>query len=177
MGFQPRKADNGCRMTRRSGALMRVVLALLAVFVFVHPGLAQTEDEVEVTADRFVVNEGDSEATFTGNVVINQPDLMVWADTVIVKYGPGGPSDLQDFEAIGNVRIRQPEQSATGERGTYNPKTKILRLLGNVRVTNDSGTVTGPELIVNIATGNSEFPTQNGGRVTGIFKPSGEDTQ
>ena len=138
--------------------------------------LAQ-DDAVEITADRFVVDEGTNQATFTGNVVITQPDLTVWAQKVVVHYGSGGPSDLKDFEATGGVRIRQPEQSATADRGTYDPNTKLLRLSGNVTVTNESGTVTGPELVVNIETGSSEFTSQGGGRVTGIFTPQGGDSQ
>jgi len=127
--------------------------------------------KVEITADNFSIDEGSNKAVFTGSVVIRQPDLTVWANKVVVNYGDGGPSDLKDFEALGNVRIRQPEQSATAERGVYDPKAKILRLLGNVIVTNESGTVQGPELVVNLASGKSEFIGKTGGRVTGIFVP------
>lgn len=130
------------------------------------------ESTTEITADKWVVNEGAREATFSGNVVIKQSDLTVRAALVVVHYGAGGASDLQDFEATGNVRIQQPQQSARGDRAIYNPKTRILRLRGNVEVTNDAGTISGPELIVDIANGTSEFSSQSGGgRVTGIFTP------
>lgn len=145
-------------------------VALTGLFLVLCGSALAQEDAVEITADRFVVNEGANEATFSGNVVITQPDLIVRANTVIVNYGPGGPSDLQNFEAIGGVRIEQPEQTATGDRGVYDPQTQIMRLRGNVVVVNDTGTVSGPELIVNIATGDAEFPGSSGpGRVTGIF--------
>ncbi len=141
---------------------------------------ALAQDATEITADKFVVDEGSSRATFSGNVEIRQPDLTVWANTVVVRYGPGGPSDLRDFEAVGNVRIKQPEQTATGDRGVYDPKVRILTLTGNVVVTNESGTVSGPELVVDIAKGTSAFTggKAGGGRVTGIFTapegPAGE---
>lgn len=155
--------------------LMSVIAGCVLALLCVGASLAQNE-ETEITADRFVVNEGAGMATFSGNVVVKQPDLTVWANRVVVNYGPGGPSDLKNFEAIGNVRIKQPEQTATGNRGIYNPKTRILRLQGNVVVTNDSGTVRGPELIVDIANGTSEFTGQaGGGRVTGIFTPQTQD--
>ena len=150
--------------------VLRIFLAIALCLAGTLASLAQG-DAVEITADRFVVNEGGSVATFSGNVVVRQPDLTVWAARVVVNYGPGGPSDLRTFEATGDVRIKQPEQTARGDRGIYDPKTRILRLSGNVSVTNDSGTVTGPELVVDIANGTSEFTGQsNGGRVTGIFK-------
>ena len=142
-----------------------IILALATVLMGVGSAAAQT-----VTADEFVVNEGANEAVFSGNVVVKQPDLTVWANKVVVHYGAGGPSDLKDFEAIGNVRIQQPDQSATGDRGVYNPGTKILKLRGNVVVTNESGTVSGPELVIDIANGTSKFSSEaGGGRVTGIF--------
>lgn len=150
--------------------LLIKVFALLFILIGM-PAMAQ-DGAVGITADSFVVDERASEATFSGNVVITQPELIVKASTVIVNYGPGGPSDLENFEAIGAVRVEQSDQTATGDRGIYNPQTQILRLIGNVVVSNDTGTVRGPELIVNIATGVSEFPASSGGgRVTGIFTP------
>lgn len=155
--------------------LAKNILAILLLLT-VTPAMAQ-DDAVEITADRFLVDESASEATFSGSVVITQPDLVVYANTVIVNYGPGGPSDLRNFEAIGAVRIVQPEQTATGNRGVYDPQSKILRLSGDVVVVNETGTVRGPELIVNIATGTSEFPASSGGgRVTGIFTPQADNS-
>lgn len=152
---------------------MKQLLALIVCLIvsFGSPAMAQN-GAVEITADKFVVNDGSSEAIFSGSVVVKQPGLTVWANKVIVHYGAGGPSDLKEFEAIGNVRIRQPEQTATSDRGIYDPVTKILKLMGHVMVTNDSGTVSGPELIIDIANGTSEFSSQSGGgRVTGVFIP------
>lgn len=177
MGFQFSDADTIEQGRGTMIALKKhlsVMAAMLALsFVAYAPAYAQTQTQskdVEINADRFVVNEGSSEATFSGNVVVTQPDLTIWANKVVVHYGKNGPSDLKDFEAIGNVKIKQPEQTATGERAIYDPKTKILRLRGNVVVTSASGTVRGPELIVNIASGISEFSSgSGGGRVTGVF--------
>ncbi len=99
-----------------------------------------------------------------------QPGLKVWANEVIVYYGDNGPSDIKSLEAIGQVKIEQPEQTAFSDRGTYDPKTEILKLFGNVRVVNDSGTITGSELIVDIKNGTSKFPaSKDGKRVTAIF--------
>lgn len=158
--------------------MMRVVLtALMLIWGGVSAALAQS-GPVEITADRFVVSEGEQRATFTGNVVVKQTGVTVYAQKLLVRYGAGGASDLKDFEATGAVRVVQPDQTATGDRGIYNPTTRILRLSGNVTVTNDAGTVRGPELIVNIGTGTSEFAGQkNGGRVTGIFNAPPPGTQ
>jgi lipopolysaccharide export system protein LptA len=131
---------------------------------------ASFAEDVKITSDQFLVNESDSSAVFEGNVVVTQPNFTLWANKVIVTYGEEGPSDLKSFVALGNVKIKQPDQIATSNRGVYDPKTEILTLYDNVKVINDSGTITGQELIVNIATGVSKFPSQSGGgRVTAIF--------
>ncbi len=146
-----------------------IILMLISGFLFTLSNIAMAE-EVNITSDQFIVDENVSNAIFEGSVIVKQPNFTLWADKVIVIYGEKGPSDLKSFEAIGNVKIEQPEQTAASDRGVYDPKTKILILYDNVIVTNDSGVITGEELIVNIATGVSKFPAQSdGGRVTAIF--------
>lgn len=152
--------------------IVRLCGVALLISVLGFPALGQSTQPVEITADRFVVREQQSRAEFSGNVVVVQPDLKVWADRVIVHYGAGGTSDIESFEALVNVRIENGGQTATGNKAVYDPDTRILRLTGNVRVINDSGVVTAPELIVNLNTEVSEFSTGgSGGRVTGVFSP------
>jgi lipopolysaccharide export system protein LptA len=150
---------------------MRLVFAALAVLLLaVHPAAAQDEP-VEVTADTFTIDEANSQAVFSGSVVIVSGTLRVWADKVVVEYGAGGQSDIESFLATGRVRIRTPEQEATGGRAVYTPASQLLRLTENVTVTSDAGTVTGPELVVDLATNNTVFKGGEGGRVTGVFTP------
>ncbi len=159
-------------MSKQVFYLMGASVALL-VLLILGPALAQTSQSIEITADRFLVQDQTNEAEFSGNVVIIQTGLKVWADRVLVHYGDGGTSDIKSFEALNNVRIENSRQSATGNRAVYDPATRILRLTGNVRVINESGVVTAPELIVNLASNVSEFSTgSNGGRVTGVFTPA-----
>jgi len=124
---------------------------------------------VEITADTFVVEEASREAVFTGNVVVRHPTVNVWADKVVATYGEGGTSDIESFEATGNVRLETDEQTATGERAVFTPGDQMLRLTGNVKVTNSGGTVNAGELVVNLATNVSTFTAGEGGRVTGVF--------
>ena len=162
-------------MLNRQVYFMQQIAALaLAFAAFALSGVAataQTTQPVEITADRFVIKEQQNRAEFSGNVLVTQPDLKVWADRVIVHYGNGGTSDIESFEALTNVKIQNADQTATGDRAVYDPKTRILRLTGNVVVVNDSGVVSAPELIVNLKTDVSEFSTTGGGRVTGVFTP------
>ncbi len=160
-----------CRRTV-CNALAALVLALFLSGTGLSGALAQTSQPVQITADRFVVRESENRSEFIGNVVVEQPGLKIWAARVLVHYGEGGTSDIRSFEALGNVRIQNDQQTATGERAVYDPETRILRLTGNVRVINESGTVNAGELVVDLSSSITEFSSGNGtGRVTGLFTP------
>lgn len=142
-------------------------LALLLLLLAAAP--ASAASPVKVTADTFVVDQATSEATFTGNVVLVRSDLTVWADKVVVIYGEGGVEDIESMEATGRVRLKTSEQDATGDRATFDPDSQVLRLSGNVTVVNSAGTLTGPELVINLDDQTTVFSSNGGGRVTGVF--------
>jgi lipopolysaccharide export system protein LptA len=142
-------------------------LAALTLIALIGPALAQ--QNVEITADVFTVEEESQEAVFTGNVVVVHPNVTVWAPKVVATYGEGGTTDIETFVASGGVRLKTKDQDATGEQAVFTPADQMLRLTGNVVVNNASGRVSSTELVVNLDTGLSTFTGGNGGRVTGIF--------
>ncbi len=144
-----------------------VLVASLSVLALIGPVLAQ--QNVEITADVFTVEETRSEAVFTGNVVVVHPNVTVWAPKVVATYGEGGTTDIETFVATGGVRLKTKDQEATGEQAVFTPGDQLLRLTGDVVVINASGEVSSTELVVNLDTGVSTFTGGNGGRVTGIF--------
>lgn len=126
---------------------------------------------VKVTADTFVIDQATNKATFTGAVVITRGSMTMWSDKAVVNYGDGGESDIDELDATGNVRIKTSGQEATGNRAVFTPDNSMVRLTGNVKVVNSSGTVSGPELIINLSSNTSTFKGSEGGRVTGVFTP------
>ena len=145
-------------------------LALVALFG-IGAAAAPPSDPIKITGDKFVINDADHTATFTGKVVVLRTKLTVWAAKVVVDYGEGGPSDIKSFVATGSVHIKTPEQDATGQKAVYDPNSQLLHLTGSVIVINATGTVGSPELVVNLATNTSTFTGSSGGRVTGVFTP------
>jgi lipopolysaccharide export system protein LptA len=144
------------------------LLATLAAFALLaSPALAQVP--VNITADQFTVDETTKQAVFTGNVVVVHPSVTVHSAKVEAIYGEGGASDIESFVATGDVVLDTPDQKATGERAVFSPGDQLLRLTGNVKVTNPSGTVDSQELVVNLETNVSTFTSSGGGRVTGVF--------
>lgn len=147
-----------------------LLIGLAAVFALSLAALA--EDPVNITADKFVIDESVNVATFTGNVVVTRKTLTVWAPTVVVDYGEGGPSDIKTFVASGGVRIKTTNQDVTGDRAIYDPATEKLRVTGNVMVINATSTVGSGDMIVDLRTDATTFTGgKSGGRVTGVFTP------
>lgn len=147
---------------------MRPLLVLVMLVLGTSWTLAQSP--VEVVSDTFVVDQQRSEATFTGNVVVTRDDLKVWADHVVATFD-GSMSNITLITATGRVRLKTDSQDATSERATFAPDSQILRMSGNVTVTNASGTLNGPELVVDLANNITTFSASGGGRVTGVFTP------
>lgn len=143
--------------------------AWLLALALLLPLPALAANQVQITADTFTVTETSHEAVFTGNVVVVHPSVTVHADKVVAAYGEGGTSDIKTFVATGNVKLTTPDQDATGEKAVFTPADQLLRLTGNVKVINTSGTVNSTELVVNLKTNVSTFTGSGGGRVTGVF--------
>jgi lipopolysaccharide export system protein LptA len=157
---------------KRLATLLALLLLTPVAMGATEAGALGGKDPIKITGDKFVIDDAQKTATFTGNVVVLRTKLTVWGNKVVVEYGTGGPSDIKSFTARGNVRIKTPDQDATGQTAVYDPSTQLLHLTGNVIVVNASGTVGSPELVVNLVTNTSTFSaSKGGGRVTGVFTP------
>jgi lipopolysaccharide export system protein LptA len=152
-------------------AMIARALSALALALALTAASPAATAPVEISANEFTVEESASKATFTGEVVVKRTGMTLWAAKVVVNYGTGGPSNIKNFVASGGVRLKTPDQTATGDRAEYDPKTQILRLTGNVTITNASGTMSGPQLVLDLANNTTTFSAKGGGRVTGVFTP------
>jgi lipopolysaccharide export system protein LptA len=64
-----------------------------------------------ITSDRLEYDYPRSMAIFTGNVVVEDKDLRMWADQMTVLFSP--TEDIESVTAIGHVRIEQAGREAT----------------------------------------------------------------
>jgi lipopolysaccharide export system protein LptA len=127
---------------------------------------------VKVTADQFVVDEKRSDATFSGNVVVTHGTLTMWAGQVVIRYGAKGQSDIESLTATGGVRVDTGAEQATGREARFDPSSQTIRLSGDVKVSGQGGSMTGPELTIDLRTNTTTFRgSGGGGRVTGVFTP------
>lgn len=149
--------------------IRRILLAAAAAALLATA--ASAADQVKVTADTFVIENAQNSATFTGNVVVTRTGLTMWAPKMVVLYGASGQTSIQTVTATGGVRIKTAEQDATGDRAVYDPVSQVLKLQGNVKVVSGAGTLSGPELVIDLKTNVTTFSGSSTGRVTGVFNP------
>ncbi|WMT87105.1 hypothetical protein NO932_00450 [Pelagibacterium sp. 26DY04] len=170
--------------------MVRLGLSLTLVALLAGPVLAQTtqtdpagfggladeaDEEVNVTADDLQINENESTALFSGNVVITQGTMELAAPEVLATYGEAGPSDLENFTASGGVTMNFDDQTVDADQAFYDFAQRILTFTGSVVVVNQTGTVNADRLVVDTRAGTSSFSSEgeDGGRVTSTFTPEG----
>ncbi len=128
-----------------------------------------TNDAKRVAADTLVAyttdNPPPASATPTSTSPAKSSDPM------------GASGKLQRVEAFGNVSIRTPTDTVTGDRGVYVPDTGMARLAGNVRITRGQNQLNGAEADVNMKTGIATLVAQRSGRVHGLVVPNDESSK
>jgi lipopolysaccharide export system protein LptA len=143
---------------------------------------------IEITADSLEVVQDEQIATFMGNVDAVQGDLVLTSDQLRVHYRGSGEapgmtaSSIRRIEAMGNVFLSSPEETAQGEFGVYDVDGALLTLEGSVVLTRDENVVRGERLEIDLATGRSQMfaavPSTAGGtpgqRVKAVFVPPPE---
>jgi lipopolysaccharide export system protein LptA len=181
----------GARAGLRAGAAL--LLALLAGGPLTAQSLRHDSSlPIEITADRLEVLQQQQLATFSGNVDAVQGDLVLSADQLRVYYdqadapagaaAAGGGRAIRRIEAVGNVFVTSPRETAAGEFGIYDVATSLITLEGQVVLTQDDNVIRGQRLEVDLASGRSQVfaavPSAEGGgpgeRVRAIFTPQGE---
>ena len=119
-----------------------------------------SEEPIEITSDKLVLQQNQRIATFTGNVDAIQGDTALRTDLLRVFYtseeerqASGSQQTVRLLEAEGNVIIIQPGETAEGDNGTYDLAAGKMVLLGNVVLTRGKNVVKGDRLDVDRNTG------------------------
>jgi lipopolysaccharide export system protein LptA len=184
-------------MLRHAVRIATPVVALLAMGL-ASPAVAQgarsplgdrdTDQPIEITADSLEVQQEEQMAIFRGNVDAVQGDLVLNADTLRVYYTQqegAEPSGIRRIEAIGNVILSSPEETAQGEQGVYHVDRDFVELTGDVVLTRGENVIRGRRLELDLASGYSKIvgtgtaaqgaPKEE--RVRALFFPESGDGQ
>lgn len=130
-------------------------------------GMAQdTSAPVSVDADQLSVDQATGQATFTGNVRVEQGDLRLVADQVRVEYG-ASEGEIRALHANGNVTLASPDMAAEAQDAAYTIASGIIEMTGDVLLTQGPNTIAGERLTIDAASGTGRME----GRVRTVFQP------
>ena len=131
-------------------------------------GNQDTSAPVEVTSEQLSVNQDDGTALFTGEVVVGQDDMRLYAPRVLVIYTEN-QDGIERMEATGGVTLIEGEDAAESERADYFPDDGVVIMKGDVLTTQGPNAVASDEMTVNLDDGTALAT----GRVRTLIQPSG----
>lgn len=138
---------------------------------------------VDFAADRIELQDRADRVTLGGSVVIKQADLTLNAARVTIAYTNNSGVDVNRIDASGGVTVRRGAETARGDVGIYDLDSRIITLVGNVQLNQNSNVLRGGRLVVDLDSGRAVVDgsatrvpgvqegniTSSGGRVTGRF--------
>ena len=118
---------------------------------------------IDIEANRLDVDDKAKTATFTGNVRAAQGEFTLRSKVLVVNYSGGqsgteGATEVTNIKATGKVLITSDkEQTATSEWADFDVKSQVIKLGGDVILTQGPNVIRGETLIVDLNTGRSSF--------------------
>ncbi|PTW62658.1 lipopolysaccharide export system protein LptA [Breoghania corrubedonensis] len=142
-------------------------------------GFGSNEKEpIQIEAKELNVQDKDHTAVFVGDVVVRQGDATLKTQRLKIFYAgsaAGGPvqSRISRMEASGTVLISSKDQTATGDRASFDMDRERLVLSGKeVVLSQGPNVVVGSRLTVNLKTGKVDLEAPGKGRVKVLITPN-----
>lgn len=130
---------------------------------------------IEVTSDSLEVRESEEIAIFMGDVVAGQGTLRLTADKMTVSYGgtdPNRTGEISKMVAEGNVFLSNGAETAEGTRAEYDVTGGMMRMWGDVMLTQGENAISGESLVIDLEAGTGRVEGSGEGRVKSIFTPA-----
>ncbi len=156
------------RLTAFTLCMFLIAPALPALAEDVAFGKARqnTDLPVEVVADKLSVSQKDGTATFIGNVVVTQGDMIINADNVLVVYKEDD-SRISKLEATGGVTLVSGADAAEAQTAEYDVDAGMVLLLGSVLLSQGPNVMSGDRINIDLNAGTAQV----GGRVKTTLQP------
>lgn len=111
-----------------------------------------TKAPIDVTSERLAVDENSNTALFTGDVVVVQDQMTLYAPRVLVFYKED-QSGISHMEATGGVTLLQGDEAAEGERADYDIENELMIMTGDVLVTQKLSAIASDKMTIQLADG------------------------
>ena len=133
---------------------------------------------IEITSDSLEVQQANNLAIFAGEVIAGQGTLRLTADRVAVTYtqdsGDGETGEIRHMRADGNVFLSNGAETAQGAWAEYDVASGMVRMGGDVVLTQGQNAIAGESLLINLNQGTGRVEGADGGRVRSVFTPSSD---
>ena len=138
---------------------------------------------IDFGAQHIEIQDRANRVLLTGAVKITQAEMTLTAARMTLSYtGEITDPQVNRIDAAGGVTITRPDQVASAQYGVYDINTRIVTLIGGVKLRQGPNTIQGSRLTINLDTGRATIDgsgvsggtapgtvQQSGGRVTGRF--------
>jgi lipopolysaccharide export system protein LptA len=138
-----------------------------------------TDQPVDVSADRIEVQDRANRAMFSGNVDVRQGNLRLNSARITVVYAnsAGAGTQIERIEASGGVTMRSPSETARSQFAIYDIDRRLVTMIGAVRLDQGANHIQGGRLVFDLTSGRAVMDGGTGGapgatgtgRVTGRF--------
>gem|GEM_PF-6701067 len=140
--------------------IFKIICCLLSLCCSIAAyAVAPASSRTVINSNKLVVNEKEKTATFTGSVISKQKSSTLKSDKMMVFYngvkGEGQNNSIRRIEVYDHVEIITPKERVTSDKGYY--EDGVFHLMGNVKMYNGSGVMTGEKFIHNSKTGKSSL--------------------
>ena len=170
---------------------MRVTLFTFTIMLLSSGGYAgdliqnkstnQTDEQIQIVADKLITNSAEKFAEFVGDVRASQGNLVINSEQLRIYYHDdpdrnknqiGGQESIKRIIASGNVQVSLEEYKAETDQLEYDPDTQILVFTGeNSTMTSGKNILTGSKISVDRKNGQIKVEGISHKRVKAVFYP------
>ena len=119
---------------------------------------------INIEADKLIAWQNPLKSEFIGNVYANDQVNFFWGDKMIINYDENKKIEL--IKLIKNVKIKRINEEATGNYASYDPKSEIIELIGNIIVFKDKNVLYGEKLTIDLKSSTSIITGNNDKQVS-----------
>lgn len=129
-----------------------------------------TSAPIDVTSAQLAIDEEANTALFTGDVVVVQDTMTLYAPRVLVFYKED-QSGISHMEATGGVTLIQNDEAAESERADYDLENEIMIMTGDVLVTQKLSAIASDKMTLKLDDGTALMT----GRVKTLLRTTSTD--
>ena len=141
----------------------------------------QTDEQIQIVADKLITNNAEKFAEFEGDVRASQGNMVITSERLRIYYKDdpdrnedqtGSQELIKRVVASGNVVVTSEKYKAETDRVEYDLDTRVLVLIGeNSTVTSGKNILSGSKITVNRENGQIKVESSPQKRVKAVFYP------